>query len=87
VAFLLWLGILMALGVIFYFLVLDVKSFFCGVSYCYDVCLEYVNYGTKSFTIYEGHLEMGTKVKFFIFFGFSFRVDDFALMVEIICKV
>ncbi len=69
-AFLSWLGISMALGVILCLLVLDVKRFFCGVSYCYDVCLEYVNYGTNNFTIYEGHLEMGTKTKFSISVGF-----------------
>jgi hypothetical protein len=54
VAFLLWLGILMALNVISCLLILDVKHIFCGVRYYYDVCLEYMNYGTKSFTIYEG---------------------------------
>jgi hypothetical protein len=77
----------MALGVVLCLLVFDVKSFFCGVNYCYDGCLEYVNYGTRSFTIYERHLKMGKKTKFSIFFGFSSRVDNFSLMVEIICKV
>jgi hypothetical protein len=61
VAFLLWLGISMALGVILCLLFFDVNFFFGGVNYCYDGCLEYVNYGTRSFTIYEGHLEMVTK--------------------------
>jgi hypothetical protein len=61
VAFLLWFGISMAFNVISCLLVLDVKRIFCGVRYCYDACLEYVNYGTKSFTIYEGHLKMEKK--------------------------
>jgi hypothetical protein len=30
----------------------------CGVNYCYIICLEYLNYGTRSFIVYEKHLEM-----------------------------
>jgi len=29
-----------------------------GVNYCCTICMEYLNYGTRSFTVYEKHLEM-----------------------------
>jgi len=53
-----------------------------GVNYCCTICMEYLNYGTRSFTVYEKHLEMelggrggGVELSFSIVLWFIFSKD------------
>jgi hypothetical protein len=34
-----------------------------GVNCCCTICLEYLNYGVRSFTVYEKHSEIGGGLK------------------------